>query len=163
MNAIPEPLAHALAIGVGATAMLDLYALLMKRAFGLAGPNWAMVGRWVAHMPQGRFVHERITAAEPVRGEGALGWTVHYVVGVLYAAVLLAVWGSDWVREPTLAPAMTVSLVGLAAPFLLMQPGMGAGIAASRTPEPNVARLQSVAAHGVFGAGPYLSALLLST
>lgn len=161
MNAIPEPLIHALAIGVGATALLDLCALLLKHTLGLPGPNWAMVGRWFAHMPRGRFVHERITAAEPVRGERALGWAAHYVIGVLYAAVLLWLWGPAWAREPTLAPAMIVSLVGLAAPFLLMQPGMGAGVAASRTPRPNVARLQSVAAHGVFGIGMYVSALLL--
>ena len=37
-----------------------------------------------------------------------------------------------------------------------MQPGMGAGIAASRTPAPNKARLQSLLNHGVFGVGLYI-------
>ena len=48
-----------------------------------------------------------------------------------------------------------------AAPFLLMQPGMGAGIAASRTPRPAIARVHSLLNHLAFGAGLYLSALLL--
>lgn len=41
-----------------------------------------------------------------------------------------------------------------------MQPGMGFGVAASKTPKPNVARLRSLAAHTVFGFGLYLAALL---
>jgi DUF2938 family protein len=41
------------------------------------------------------------------------------------------------------------------APFLLMQPGMGAGIAASRTPRPVAARLQTLVTHGIFGLGLY--------
>jgi Protein of unknown function (DUF2938) len=43
----------------------------------------------------------------------------------------------------------------VAAPFLLMQPGMGAGIAASRTPRPAAARLHSLVTHGIFGLGLY--------
>ena len=43
-----------------------------------------------------------------------------------------------------------------------MQPGMGAGIAASKTPKPNAARLRSAMTHTVFGLGLYASALLAS-
>ena len=49
-----------------------------------------------------------------------------------------------------------------AAPYLIMQPGLGMGIAASKTPKPNVARLRSLVNHTVFGLGLYLSALGLS-
>ena len=45
----------------------------------------------------------------------------------------------------------------VAAPFLLMQPGMGAGIAASRMPSPASARLQSLITHTVFGCGLYVA------
>ncbi|MDF3939614.1 DUF2938 family protein, partial [Achromobacter denitrificans] len=54
----------------------------------------------------------------------------------------------------------------VAAPFLILQPGMGAGIAASRVPKPNTARARSLMAHASFGVGLYLaawgSALLLA-
>jgi hypothetical protein len=46
----------------------------------------------------------------------------------------------------------------VAAPFLLLQPALGAGIAASRTPRPNVARRRSLVTHLVFGLGLYLAA-----
>ena len=55
---------------------------------------------------------------------------------------------------------MIVGLVTLVAPFFIMQPGMGLGIAASKTPNPNAARLKSIASHMVYGIGLYGSALL---
>jgi hypothetical protein len=39
---------------------------------------------------------------------------------------------------------------------------MGLGIAASRTPKPNVARLRSLATHTAFGVGLYGSAWILA-
>ena len=52
-------------------------------------------------------------------------------------------------------PALIVGIGTVAAPFLLMQPGMGLGIAASRTPGPRAARLRSLLAHAIFGVGLY--------
>jgi len=43
-----------------------------------------------------------------------------------------------------------------------LQPSFGLGVAASKTPHPNQARLKSLMTHTVFGLGLYLWALLLS-
>ena len=43
-----------------------------------------------------------------------------------------------------------------------MQPSFGLGIAASKTPHPNKARLKSLMTHTVFGVGLYVWAYLLS-
>ena len=48
------------------------------------------------------------------------------------------------------------------APFLLMQPGMGAGIAARRNPRPAVARMHSLVTHAMFGLGLYVAARLIA-
>lgn len=98
----------------------------------------------------------------PVRGELALGWTAHYAIGVLFAAALVAAAGRGWLAHPTPGPALLAGLLTVAAPFFLMQPGMGLGIAASRTPKPWLARLRSLANHLVFGGGLYFSALALA-
>ena len=153
----------ALAIGVGATAVMDVWAVALKRFWCIPSLNLAMVGRWLGHLPRGTVTHANIAQAAPVRDEAILGWSAHYVIGVLFAAVLLALAGQEWVRQPTFAPALLAGLVSVAAPFCILQPGMGAGLAASKTPHPGAARLRSLMAHTAFGIGLYLAALLWST
>jgi hypothetical protein len=147
-------------VGVGATVLIDAWALLLKRVFKAPSLDFRLVGRWVGHMRHGRFVHDRIGAAAPVRGELALGWLTHYATGVVFAGLLVAVAGRDWLGRPTPAPALAFGLFTVAAPFLVMQPALGLGIAASRTARPATARLRSLATHLVFGVGLFLSTAL---
>lgn len=160
MSAGLEFAIRAVFIGVGATLILDLWAASLKRFRGIPSVNWAMVGRWLGHFRHGRFMHDNIAAAPRVRGERVIGWGAHYAIGILFAVLLLAIWGLDWARHPTLLPALIVGLLTLAGPFFVMQPGMGAGIAASRTPNPTQARIRSIIAHTVFGIGLYVTAML---
>jgi len=148
-------LVYALVIGAGATALMDLWAIARRRAFDTPLPNYGLVGRWFAHLARGRFHHQSIAASPAVQGERVFGWVAHYVIGVAFAGLLLAVWGLAWVRQPTIGPALLVGIGTVAAPFLVMQPGMGAGVAASRTPRPAAARLQSLITHSIFGPGLY--------
>ena len=147
-------------IGISATVVMDLWALFLKRFFGVSSLNYAMLGRWVGHLPRGRFVHDNIAKAAPIRGELIIGWSAHYAIGITFAALLLALWGLDWARHPTLLPALIVGLATVVAPFFVLQPGLGAGIAASKTPKPNQARLRSLVTHTVYGFGLYVSAWL---
>lgn len=150
-----EYIASTVLTGVGATAVMDLWALARRRMFGIPPPNYGLVGRWLAHMPQGRFQHDSIASAKPVHGERAIGWAAHYLIGIAFAAILPAIWGLAWFQQPAPGPALMVGIGTVAAPFLLMQPGMGAGFAASRTPRPAAARFQSVVTHAIFGLGLY--------
>lgn len=142
-------------IGAGATAAIDLWASARQRLWGIPSLDYALVGRWIAYMPKGVFRHHPITASPCMRGERLLGWTAHYLIGIAFAGVLLGIEGLDWVCRPTITPALIVGIGSVSAPFLLMQPGMGAGIAASRTPHPATARLRSLVVHGLFGVGLY--------
>lgn len=157
-----EAFGQAILIGIGGTAVLDLWALALDRILKIPAPNWSMVGRWIGNMPRGRFSHSSMGAAPPVAGEAAIGWTAHYVIGAGYGLLLVAIFGAQWLEQPTLPPALVVAWVLLIAPFFIMMPGMGSGIAASRTPRPNAARLKSVVSHTIFGLGMYLTALLLA-
>ena len=150
-----------LIIGIGATVLMDLWGIARKSLLGIAPPNYGLVGRWIAHMTRGRFRHESIAASSRVPGELIIGWTAHYLIGIAFAALLISICGAEWMRNPTLVPAIAVGIGTVAAPFLLMQPGMGAGIAASRTPDPAAARLQSLITHAIFGLGLYLTGWLI--
>lgn len=156
-----EPLeiaARAVVLGGLATALMDLWAPVQARLFQSPGLDYALVGRWILHMRRGRFAHPAIRQAEPAPGERLVGWAAHYAIGVAFATLLLlAVPG--WAQRPTAAPALAVGLASLAAPFLVMQPAFGLGVAASRTPKPHIARLRSLLTHLVFGAGLYLAGL----
>lgn len=156
----PELALSALVIGIGATLTMDLWSLVAARLLAFQPPNYAFVGRWLGHMPHGRFIHAAIAKSPPVPGERIIGWTAHYATGIAFAGLLLVIFGTAWAQTPTLLPALTVGLLTLAAPFLLMQPGMGAGIAASRTPKPYQARLRSILTHIIFGLGLYGAALI---
>ncbi|WP_207481777.1 DUF2938 domain-containing protein [Arenibaculum pallidiluteum] len=150
----------ALLIGGGATAFMDLWAALQRRLLGVPSLNYALVGRWIGHLLRGRFTHRSIADAPPVRGEAVLGWIAHYATGIVFAAVLLTVWGVQWAHNPTPGPALLVGVATVVAPFLILQPGMGAGIAASKTPQPNRSRFRSLVAHVSFGIGLYGAAVL---
>ncbi len=151
-----------LSVGIGATAIMDIWGFARKPLLGIAPPNYCMVGRWFGHMPKGTFHHKSISAAQPVRGECAIGWISHYLTGIGFAGILIVFCGLGWIHDPKLAPALAVGLGTLTAPFLLMQPGMGAGIASARTPSPKTARIQSLITHLVFGFGLYVTGLILN-
>ena len=145
-------------VGVGATLVMDLWALLL-RLFKVPSLNFSIVGRWIGHLPKGKWIHDSIAKAEPVRGEGILGWGAHYSIGITFAGVLLAVFGLEWARSPSLLPALVVGWVTVAAPLLILQPALGAGIASSKTPRPVFSSFKSLVTHTVFGIGLYLAAL----
>jgi hypothetical protein len=152
----------AVLIGVGATVVMDIWLAVRKRLLGVPPLDYGLVGRWFAYLARGRFRHYPIGASPPVPGERLIGWTAHYLIGITFAAMLLAIWGLEWSRHPTIGPALIVGIGGVAAPFLVMQPGMGAGVAASRTPRPAAARFHSLVTHGVFGVGLYVAGWVTS-
>lgn len=149
----------AVIIGVGATLIMDLWALMLKRFFNIAPLNFVMVGRWLGHLFKGRFSHNNIGNAAAISAEAAIGWFAHYFIGVIFAAALLLLVGDGWLTKPTLFSGLAFGMATVIFPFFIMQPGMGLGIAASKTPKPNIARLRSLTTHLVFGFGLYISAL----
>ncbi|WP_200627610.1 MULTISPECIES: DUF2938 domain-containing protein [unclassified Pseudomonas] len=154
-------LSAALPIGLGATLVMDVWGLLLRR-LGVAAPNFAMVGRWAGHLWQGRVRHGAIAKAEPVRHELMWGWLIHYAIGVLFALLLVVIVGEGWLLAPTLWPALAVGVGTVVAPLCLMQPAMGAGFFAAKTPTPVRNCLKSLVTHGVFGLGLFLSASLVA-
>ncbi|MBK4992342.1 DUF2938 domain-containing protein [Pseudomonas sp. S37] len=151
----------ALPIGIGATVVMDLWGLLLRR-LGVATLNFAMVGRWAGHLLRGCVRHQAIAKAEPVRNELAWGWGIHYAIGVLFAMLLVAIVWEGWLLAPTLLPAVVVGMATVVAPLGFMQPAMGAGFFASKTPTPARNCVKSLATHFVFGVGLFLSAGLLA-
>lgn len=157
-----ELLLKGVVIGTGATVLMDLWAVLLWKAFGQARPNWAPVGRWFRHLAKGTVFHDDIAKAEPYAHEQALGWIGHYAVGILYGVVLALLAGAAWFAAPTFLPAWIVGIVTVGAGWFLLQPGLGIGFAASKLPNANTIRMFNLIAHTVFALGLYGTALLIA-
>jgi hypothetical protein len=152
----------AIAIGIGATLVMDLWNLFLKRTFSIPSLNYCLLGRWLRHMSRGTFRHASIAAAPRKPFECKVGWIAHYTIGVVFALVFVVLTSGDWLGRPTLLPALLYGIGTVVFPFFIMQPSLGLGIAASRTPKPMQARLKSFMTHAVFGGGLYVCALGVS-
>ena len=158
-----EILTAAVAVGLGATLFMDLWAEFLKRAFKVSSANYCLVGRWLRHMEGGVFRHPSIAAAAKKPAECTVGWVAHYAIGAVFALVLVSLATPQWLRSPTPMPALIFGIVTVAIPFLIMHPSFGLGLASSRAPNPTQARLRSLMSHAVFGVGLYVSALVMSS
>lgn len=161
MHIDPRSILAALAIGVGATMIMDLWNLTLKRALGIPSLDYCLLGRWVRHMPR-RFRHASIAAAAPKRLECAAGWLTHYGIGLGLALAFVLLIARDWLAAPTLLPALAFGLVTVVFPFFVLQPALGFGVASSRAKDPSRARMKSLATHLVFGIGLYACGLGVS-
>jgi hypothetical protein len=150
----------AVVIGLGATLLMDVWNLLLKGLLGVPSLNFCFVGRWLLHIPDGKFAHLSIGEAPAKRFECAIGYAAHYSIGVILAIGFVAVSGS-WLRAPTLLPALLYGIVTVVFPFFILQPAMGLGVASAKAKNPLQARVKSLATHSVFGAGLYVCALVL--
>jgi hypothetical protein len=162
MNAEFITVLKAIAVGFGATFLMDLWSAFLKRSFNIPSPNYCFVGRWLRYMPEGLFRHSSIATAPPKPAECTVGWIAHCAIGAVFALALVLLATPRWLREPTFLPAIILGLATVAVPLFVMQPSFGLGIAASKTPNPTQARLRSFMNHAVFGLGLYISALALS-
>jgi hypothetical protein len=152
----------AIAVGIGATLVMDIWNLFLMRAFSIPSLNYCLLGRWLLHMPGGTFRHARITGAAPKPLECKVGWIAHYTIGVVFASVFFVLASDDWLESPTLLPALLYGIGTVVLPLFVMQPSFGLGIASSRTLNPTQARLKSLLTHTVFGVGLYVCALGVS-
>jgi len=154
-------LIESVVIGIGATIAIDLWAMFARAIFGVQSLNLCLLGRWVLHMPAGRIMHDGIATSAAKRHECGIGWMAHYSIGVAFALLFVAIMPDAWLDRPTLLPALAFGIVTVVAPFFVLQPAFGLGVASSRTRNPAAARLRSLTTHAVFGAGLYVSAFIL--
>ena len=158
----PKTILGAVAIGLGASVVMDLWNLFLKRAFGIPSLNYCLLGRWIRHMPDGTFRHANINAASRKPLECAVGWIAHYSIGVGLALAFVVLTSGEALARPTLLPALLFGIGTVVFPFFVLQPSLGLGPASSRAPKPAQARLKSLATHTVFGVGLYVCALGVS-
>jgi hypothetical protein len=149
------------ALGIGATLLMDLWNQFLKRAFSIPSLDYCLLGRWLRHMPEGKFRHASISAAPKRSAECAVGWIAHYSIGITLAFGFVLLVSQEWLLHPTLLPALLYGIATVFFPYFVLQPSLGLGVASSNTANPALARLKSLATHTVFGFGLYIGAVAL--
>ena len=146
--------------GVFATVVLDLWQRLVHATIGIPPANWAFIGRWFGYLPRGRFVHRPIAATVALPGELALGWTLHYLIGIAYgfAYLGLMVFGLD--RPPTLLNGLAFGAASVVIPWFILQPGLGIGVMGRLAPDPRVPFFMALTSHVLYGAALYVGVML---
>jgi hypothetical protein len=152
---------HGVLLGIGATLVFDVWQRAYALAAGAPPPNWALVGRWFWHLKDGEVFHDDIARAAPWEHELALGWVGHFATGIVYGVIFALLAGEGWLAAPRLLPAWLFALATVLFGWFLLQPGLGLGPAASRTPNPAKVRLLNLVGHTVFGVGLWLTGLLI--
>ena len=137
-------LSDILIIAVSANIVTDLYEFALERLLGKTR-DWHLVGRWVANIFRGSVILDTNDDALAVPGELILGWVFHYIVAFLYVAMYLV--GTQFIT--------------VAAPWLILMPGLGLGVFAAKAAKPNFVRAASLSVHTVFGIGIYLGLVIL--
>lgn len=149
-----------IALGIFATIIIDIWATFSNKVLNFPRTNWAVVGRWLGHIPRGKLSHAPVSAVPAIKYENILGWAFHYFIGVVYAAlyVLFAFLFLD--GQPSLLSAWVFGLITILSPWFIMQPCLGMGFCASKAAQPAMVRLQNFAIHSIFGVTLYCGWLL---
>ena len=142
-------------VGMIATAIADLWQQALRHAAGFPAANWSLVGRWVAGFRGGEFYRPAIAADPEVPGERAIGWAFHYIVGIIYAAMFVAI-GTALGGRFGLLEACAFGLATLGGPWLLLKPALGLGLFAHRAVNPRRDLIVTATTHLAFGLGLYV-------
>ncbi len=145
-----------LIVGVLATLTMDVVAMIALR-FGITGrgprrtgPD--LIGRWIGYLFQGKFRHADILQTPPLRGERLLGFTAHYLIGIVltiaYLGLLVVVHAT-----PTALSAILYGTATTVLPWFLMFPSQGMGWLGRNAPGDADLASISLFNHVVFGLG----------
>ena len=152
----------AVLIGVGATFTIDCFSFIIS-LFGNSPRGILFVGRWLAYMPQGKFLHHTIIETPSIANELIIGQIAHYCIGITFAFLLVKMFGEKWLSKPTLHPAFIIAIVTLIIPVFILQPALGFGIAFSNMPQQIHLLTKTVVIHTIYGFGLYFSAVVLNS
>lgn len=148
-------------LGTIATVFFHMW-LIGQKLIGRRILNFALLGRWIGHFKSMRFAHTKIANAPEIPFELMIGLIGHYAIGIVIAEFLLLVSSKQWLLEPDIYVAVAVGISTVVLPLLVMQPGMGGGVAFSKTETPLKNCMNSLLNHFVFGICLYMAAMLMA-
>ena len=139
--------------GITACLAMDIFQRVLLLTCSQPPSNWAVVGRWTFYVLRtARLYQPAIENADEIKGEQALGWVVHYTVGIGYA-IVYALFMQLGLLTASLSDGLIFGLSSVIVPWFFFLPVMGKGILGKYTPAPAKVCILALANHCVFGLG----------
>lgn len=143
-------------VGIGATFFTDLWAFFL-RIFDVKSNGLQIIGSWLST----NILNVPDNATGLLANGWVVGWTAHYIIGVIFAIIFFAFVNYRWFKNPTWGKALIYGIATLVFPLFMVWPTLGFGVAFSKTPIQGALILKAIGLHIVYGMGLYLTALLI--
>ena len=147
------------ALGILATAAMDLFNLTGKHLRLHRGGSYALIGRWISGFFKGHFRYQNILQTPPRHNEVIVGIVSHYGIGIGLALGYLLLSKALLLSPANLFWAVTYGLATNALPWFIMFPAFGFGVLATNGPENNQLIRTSFLNHLGYGIALGLGAL----
>ena len=150
------------AVGVGACAVFDAWQRIFHWFTSIPPSNWAMVGRWtISLLTNGQLIVHDLEFQPKRRNELGLGWFVHYVIAVVYAAIFMLLMRAN-ILAAGFADGLLFGIVSVVVPWFFFLPCLGKGILGRLTPNPPLVCAVALMMHSIFGVAIGLGFSLFS-
>ena len=140
-----------LIVGVGACVVFDVWQRIFHCFTGIPPSDWAIVGRWaIGLLTNGRLKVRDIEVKPDRRVELSVGWFVHYVIAISYAAIFMLLMKAN-ILVAEFADGLLFGMVSVVVPWLFFLPCLGKGIMGRLTPNPLLVCTLALMMHSIFG------------
>jgi hypothetical protein len=150
-------------IGSLATATMDVGGVVGRKLGMVTSESIGIgqLGRWIASMARGRFVHEDLASEPALPRERPLGVLAHYLIGITLTGGYLALLRRRQ-ADPRIATALAYGSATSVLPWLIVYPAYGLGWFGLRARPPGVLLRTSIVGHALFGLGIGLGAVIIA-
>ena len=149
-------------VGVGACAVFDIWQRIFHRLTAIPPSNWAIVGRWaIGLLTGGQLVARDLELQPNRRNELGVGWLVHYLIAVVYAAIFMLLMRAN-ILAAGFADGLRFGVFSVVVPWLFFLPCLGKGVMGRLTPNPLLVCALALMMHSIFGVAIGLGFSLFS-
>ena len=152
-------LINSLVLGLSATLIMDLLGWLRSSVFKIPSFNYAYLGRFFLILKDNEKGYRNITQAPEQKFERLIGWGFHYMTGIIFALIYTYIDHSNNTLE-TFISSILFGISTVLFPLLLIQPILGFGFFASKTPDQWISIKNSFVAHLNFGVGLFITQII---
>jgi hypothetical protein len=149
-----------LGVGLFATFCMDLWGVILNLTFHIPRPSYEPIGRFLLSLFDLKTYFSDLSPTHMFLLKNSLGWVTHITIGLIDAALYMIFIFKILKSKPHFLTSLFFAWAMIFMPFLIEQPALGMGVAASHSLHPDLARFMTLSYHTAFGIGLYVGSLI---